>query len=559
MIGAGYCFDCWPGGPVIPPPCRRCGSTSGYYTGGLCWRCHPRAPQRRDACRDCYAWGATRTLKWLCKGCATWRADHEIRACVSCARLVPVDREGACRLCRKQRTRILGIEGRALAPTISLAHANREGQQLFLADMFRVSASPHAKARRPAASPVTPIGPIRPAAHRQLLLFKWPRDLGAGLRRGLPPVADSELEEALLAFTREHAGIHGWVSATSGPVQRGIRILLATQDTPGAPIYESEVLPISKLGISARGVLDVLAAVGMLEHDRQPAIVRWFTVQIAELPEQMQRELLVWFEVMRNGSNTPPRYRPRADATVTNHFRFALSALQAWAGQHESLREIGREDVLAVLPPSGVARAMMLQGLRSIFRVLKARQLVFVNPTARLSVPKPDQPIPAAIDLDALRALLDSDDPARAALAALLAFHAIRVWQLRELKLTDLHDGRLHLGAQTILLADPVRERVSAYLDYRARRWPNTANAHLFINDQSHGRTRPVTPWWIRKRLGMSPQTIRQDRILDEAHATRGDIRRLCDLFGFSTAGAYRYAATVDALDRGAAAAPDAG
>jgi hypothetical protein len=57
----------------------------------------------------------------------------------------------------------------------------------------------------------------------------------------------------------------------------------------------------------------------------------------------------------------------------------------------------------------------------------------------------------------------------------------------------------------------------------------------------------------------MSPQTIRQDRILDEAHATRGDIRRLCDLFGFSTAGAYRYAATVDALDRGAAAAPDAG
>jgi hypothetical protein len=57
---------------------------------------------------------------------------------------------------------------------------------------------------------------------------------------------------------------------------------------------------------------------------------------------------------------------------------------------------------------------------------------------------------------------------------------------------------------------------------------------------------RGVTPWWIRKRLGMSPQAIRQDRILDEAHATAGDIRRLCDLFGFSTAGAYRYATTVD-------------
>jgi hypothetical protein len=82
--------------------------------------------------------------------------------------------------------------------------------------------------------------------------------------------------------------------------------------------------------------------------------------------------------------------------------------------------------------------------------------------------------------------------------------------------------------------------------------------AHLLNTDQSHGRTRPVTPWWFRKRLGISPQTIRQDRILDEAHATRGDIRRLIDLFGLSTAGAYRYAATADALDRGTAGIPEA-
>ena len=51
---------------------------------------------------------------------------------------------------------------------------------------------------------------------------------------------------------------------------------------------------------------------------------------------------------------------------------------------------------------------------------------------------------------------------------------------------------------------------------------------------------------WITKRLGISAQAIREDRILHEAHATRGDVRRLIDLFGLSVEGAQRYTATVD-------------
>jgi hypothetical protein len=42
-----YCFTCWPGGPVAPPPCYRCGSTANYYTSGLCARRHPRAGRSR--------------------------------------------------------------------------------------------------------------------------------------------------------------------------------------------------------------------------------------------------------------------------------------------------------------------------------------------------------------------------------------------------------------------------------------------------------------------------------------------------------------------------------
>lgn len=88
---------------------------------------------------------------------------------------------------------------------------------------------------------------------------------------------------------------------------------------------------------------------------------------------------------MRHGSSTPPRRKPRHPRTAVAKLRWALPALQVWAAAgHEHLREVSREDVIAVLPASGTARHTMLQGLRSIFTVLKARKLVFVNPASRI-------------------------------------------------------------------------------------------------------------------------------------------------------------------------------
>jgi len=214
--------------------------------------------------------------------------------------------------------------------------------------------------------------------------------------------------------------------------------------------------------------------------------------------------------------------------------------------QQAPLREISRDDIRAVLPASGSPRATMLQGLRSIFRVLKALQLTFVNPTTHMSVPKAQMAAPAPIDLSLLRQALNSTDPARAALAALLGFHALRAWQLRLLQLSDLQGGRLFLDSHTVVLADPVRHRLDAYLDQRMAEFPNSVNPHLFIHYRNAGDTRPVTQSWLRKKLQMSPLSIRQDRILDEAHATSGDVRQVCDIFGVSVATALRYTATVD-------------
>jgi integrase len=432
---------------------------------------------------------------------------------------------------------------------ISFTDANKHGQQLF----FAIPGMWHQEGagKQPYVKKTVPpdMSLLRPVAHRQLVLLDWPRDLTAGLRHGFPPPPDPALEAAFRQFVRDHAEQYGWAKGKAETIQRAIRIMLGIQDTPGAPVRRSDVALLSRIKHSAAVVADVLADAGMLEDDRQPAIIRWFNATISDLPEPMRHELGTWFEVMRHGSAVAPRRLPRSDTTTNTQLRYALPALKQWARIHQSLREIGRDDVLAALPASGAQRVLMLQGLRSIFKVLKGRKLVFVNPTARIRQPSPDKPVPPPVDLSALRQALDSPDPAAALLTALLAFHAVRIYQACRIRLTDIRDGRLHIGDQVILLADPVRQRVAAWLDYRNRAWPDTVNPYLFLHVRSAGTLRPVTPWWIRHQIPIAGQRIRQDRILSEADATGGDIRALCDLFGISIASAYRYSSVLDRID----------
>ncbi|BCY07324.1 hypothetical protein [Actinoplanes sp. L3-i22] len=448
--------------------------------------------------------------------------------------------DGSCRLCHRQRSLFAHALGRRVGD-VGLAEANRNGQQLFIAGLWHQDGTGKREYVKKTVPPNMRL--LTPVGHRQLVLFDTARDLQAGLRNGFPPPPHPGREAALLAFVAEHAQRYGWRRSKIERVRRAMRILPGIQDTPGAPIRRSDVALLSRIKHSAAVVADVLADAGLLDEDRQPAIVTWFSVNTADLPEQIRDELGVWLQVMRHGSTEPPRRKPRNDATITTQLRWALPASRQFAAAHPSLREIGVDEVRAVLPGAPLARYTMLQGLRSIFRILKARKLVFVNPTARLSAPQPQSP--ASVNLEVVRADLNSSQPATAALAALLAFHAVRVIQLCHLQLTDLHDGRLHLGEQVIPLAPPVRTRLAAWLDYRQATWPHTANPHLFIHVRNAINVRPVSHWWIRHQLSIAGQHIRLARILDEAHATSGDIRRLMDMFGLSVEGASRYATTV--------------
>ncbi len=550
--GLSYCCDCHPGGPIEPPPCRRCGSVGNYYSAGLCTRCHRFAPSPIESCSDCHAWGVTRTNGWLCRACIGWRQQYPTPGlCPVCAQRRHLGRGGYCRLCWRTAAthhRANRRIGTTYIPA-DVPAANRWGQQLFLADLMGPQTRRRTCPRRPVPGKL-PAAQARQATgtwFRQLLLFDNNPPSWAA-RHAIPPPRDQASASALHTLAADLGEQRGWSRSSQRRLKLGLAALLGWQSAPDEPIRASDIARLNELGVQCAHLLEaVLTEAGLFLDDRAPAIQQWIARNTEGLPAPMSEEVHLWFCVLREGSTTAPRYRPRHETTVRLQVRHALPALRAWAAAgHTSLREISRDDVTAVLPPSGNPRALMGAALRSMFRVLKGRRVVFTNPITHITTGAPERREPLPADLDALRSALHGEDPAAAAMAALLGFHGIRSGQMRRLTLTDIRDGKLHIDTRVIPLADPVRERLAAWLDHRARRWPRTVNPHLFIHQRTAAHTDSVGTRWPALRMGMSVRAIRDDRILHEAHATAGDVRRLVDLFGITVKTATRYTRTVD-------------
>jgi len=522
-----------------------------YYSQGLCTRCHRYAPQWFESCRDCHAWGVIRKYKWLCWRCHSWRARLPKGVCRICHRAdLAVNPDDVCNLCDRQATISLGA---------TVDEANTGGQQLYFANMpwqpTRIRWGNVRRVNKPSprnldhdrASSLLSIE-FYPVEQTQLALFEMPRDLTCVQDRELS--AAERLHEApheqmaafLDAAVLDHARRHGWPKSTIHRAQRSMHVLQLMQDTPGAMLLASDAIRLQEIGLTAIPVIDVAAAAGVMVDDRQPAIQAYFDTTTAGLPEQMRTELTEWFDVMLNGSSTPPRRRPRGQQTTRLYLRWAMPALTTWAAQgHTSLREINTSDVRAVLPPSGNPRSTMGAGLRSILTLLKARKVLFVNPIARIQTGGHERRDPLPAHAEKIRESLLSPNPAAASLTALATFHGLRAGELRHMHLTDLADGRLQLGKRSILLAEPVRVRISAWLAHRNKRWPTTANPHVFLNHRNSTRTTPVGGRWLTLATGIPIHVMREDRILHEARATGGDVRRICDLFGLTVDGALRY------------------
>ncbi|MGH3814605.1 MAG: hypothetical protein ACRDUV_19520 [Pseudonocardiaceae bacterium] len=528
-----YCYECLPGGPFTAPACRGCGSVE-YFSGGLCERCHPGGPLHLGSCRGCLAWGVYRQHNWRCWSCRWWHTHYPLGDCLYCGRTTRLGEQAACRLCLAQ-ARMHQEPGRAL----DLSAANRHGQQLFAANMlFKRHKNPRLKPRPRRARTQSQFSPL---TWQQIPLFEVEPDTELVKARAL--AADSELLRYCQHIVGEHADKHGWSIKQTNDVIRSLRLLQVLQHTPGAKIQASDVAQLPQYGGNVNSTLDVLAAADLLLEDRSSHVERYFAGKTASLPAPMKAQLQTWLEVMLNGSATAPRRRSRDPQTARIHILGITPIVQAWAtAGHQSLAEITAEQVRAALPASGSRRNFAEYGLRSLFTVLKQRKLIFTNPTRGMRATPVNTNVPLPLNTEAIRHALNSPNPAVALAVALVAFHALTDNQVRTLALTDIADGRLTLDARTIPLAGPVLVRLTAWLDHRARTWPNSINPHLFINRRAAPRGIPVSrpfPW---KSLNITAQALREDRILQEIHATGGDIRRICDLFGLTVDGALRYA-----------------
>jgi len=557
--GRQLCYDCKPGSKGRPRPCRRCGAVGDYWTSGLCRRCHQYAPQRPESCRDCDAWGVERIDKWLCGGCKGWRTWHRGRTgqCVGCGRVRTINQRGACRLCWQHAKQTRGHAETVAG--VDVAAANRDGQQLMLAN---VSSSknghrPHPRHNRPRphlrVTDRVPLDvpfrlPDRTIPTGQLDLLASVPVIDAARRRGMPHPPNEVLAEQLDGLVVAHASRHSWNAPMRQHTRLGLRVLLGSQQITALPIRATEVEHLIAMRFSARPVLNVLHDAGLLDDDRaRRRLTAWFDQRVAGLPGPMVAELWTWLDTLHNGSATPPRSRPRAAGTIRTRLLWAMPVLQGWAAAgHTSLREITREHILDALPPAGTPRATVGAALRSIFSTLKARKVTFVNPMARITVGNFERRTPLPADTTRLRAILTAPAPPDAALAALAVFHGLRPRELRELLLIDYRDGQLHLRDRTIRLAAPARIKLDGFLRHRRERWPHTLNPHFFVHYLSAPTLGPVSRYWVNDHLGVAARQLRQDRIVDEAISTRGDIRRICDFFGVTTTTAEHYISVLD-------------
>lgn len=115
------------------------------------------------------------------------------------------------------------------------------------------------------------------------------------------------------------------------------------------------------------------------------------------------------------------------------------------------------------------------------------------------------------------------------------------------------------------MTASMVRTRAILISLYPCGRWASAChlNADLLINRKTAPRTTPVSRDFSWTATWPTPHALREDGILQEIHATGGDVRRICDLSGLSITAALRYANTLGRPDlvschRDNSVAPDA-
>ena len=497
-----------------------------------------RAGTPIGSCPDCLSWGSSYGSQSYCRACYDFVRRYRPGECAGCRRIIAV-KKGHCRLCWLQAG-IAAAGRRRITPEDFEPTGN---WQLSLAGMNRLGNTGPAPGAIAVEPPRPPAGP---AAGTQLEL----RAPGESRHFDARHWVASRIDGEALALTRriasELAETRGWNARIVTETGRALAVVLADH-TPGDMIAWSGLSPtLHSRDLSVTRTAEILDLAGLLDDDRVSSFARLTRARLALLPPPMAADVGHW---LRTRSEGGPRSRPRDEHTVRMNFNRVHPLLLKWAGHYIHLREVTTADVIAATELlSGSRRRQTLTALRSLFGHCKKTGRIFRDPTSGvhdgqrlLILIQPLQP--AEID----QATAAAVTPAARLAVALAAVHAARPKTIRELHLDDVDPGnrRLVIAGRARPLDDLTKSLLLAWLQYRGRRWPGTANPHLIVNQQTAMTTRAVSENWLTETcrgLTATLERLRVDRQLEEALTHGAGPLHLAAVFGIDDTTAIKYA-----------------
>ncbi len=514
---------------------------------------NPRTVPTVASCGSCLAWGLTYS-QGVCLACYGFAAYFKtVGNCGACGRRELLKKD-YCRLCWCQayRERPTG-PGHPLAPYVKAVRHH----QLFFSAMnpgvSRRHAPPPAFPRRVGAKgrPLKEPPPVagRPLVEAvQMRLFDpGPRHYdfgGVDLRSGPPP--DNPWLTWALHLAYQMGEVHGFSPIVRGTLQRSLVMLLADYRAGELIRYSDYEPALCRRSASLAQTTAILSLMEILDDDRPPVFDAWLADKLDGLAPGIAAETGQWANALKNGG---PRSKVRLPDTVRGHLRRVRPSLLAWSESYDHLREVTRDDLLAVASSlTGAERRDTLAGLRSLFRWAKKNGVVFADPTARIRIGRAEEPIRQPLQPAEIAQTIEAaTSPQARVFVALAAVHAARPGSIRQMILddVDLANRRVTIAGRTRPLDDLTYRVLDEWLDHRRARWPRTANRHLLVSRQSALKLGPVSAPWVGRIVQGLPATIerlRIDRQLEEAMASGADPLHVALVFGISESSAVRYA-----------------
>ncbi|MEU0720501.1 hypothetical protein ABZ498_25380 [Streptomyces lavendulocolor] len=527
--------------------------------------CEPDRPQRPRTSRTTRRIWPPRTMTpRSCQQCGCWFTAKTRITCEPCSSFASRKRgnrpvsTGACDRCH--RVDVPLADGHCRGCRWHVAHYGQGDIARFGTQLWFGSPVPAPTSLRASdAAPPTPRLPVSEhlAAPGQERLFEVRRDwcpVAESARQDLPTLTDSA--KRLLADLDSVMKQEMWSTVTRTKTRHTLTVLVSWLGAD-APLLETDIRALvdnRPLKFSGRRVTQFLETRELLIPDaefRRDAHQKRLEAELAALPETIAQELSVWIKAVRGEGKW--EHTGRTYKSIARYWHVLDPILKGWlADGIESLREITRDDVKrAIATRKGTPARSIHIVLRNVFRALRQEGVIFRDPTRGLIFAGINK-TPPSVPSDRLAGVLShAQNDFQRFVMVLVCVHALNGTDLRRLLLTDLDLSRERLvvrrrGKRHIIYLDELTYRcASDWIRERHRRWPVTSNPHLLINrwtavDTTHSITGMDTLGKAFRPTGFTMQTLRQDRIRDEAFEVN-DPLHLMRLFGISAQTAMRY------------------